>query len=123
MSKLNNIKKFTKYYIKMKALEEILKDMHPLILRELKRQPDGKAIASGVEYHITKKVERKYSDKIDAALKDLREKINQIKQNAEANGDVSLIEKETFDVYIPKSSKEQVFATIPDYKKYFIIGD
>lgn len=119
MKKPTNLKMYAKIYIKIKALDEILKDLQPLALRELKKFPDGKADFDGVEFHLTKKSEKKYDEIVEAELKQMRDKINQLKQDAEENGKVIINEKETFDASIPRSSKDQVLATIPDYKKYF----
>jgi len=116
------LKLYAKFYVKQKAMEDILKDLHPLALRELKKYPEGKADFEGVEFHITKKVEKKYDDNLEAELKELRDKINILKQNAENEGKVKLVEKETFDAQIPRSSKEQVLSAVRDYKKYFAIG-
>ncbi|MEJ5351938.1 MAG: hypothetical protein WHS65_10125 [Melioribacteraceae bacterium] len=116
------LKLYAKFYKKMKAMEEILKDLHPLAMRELKKQEDGKADIDGVEFHLTKKVEKKYEEKIENELKELRDKINEIKQQAETEGRIAIIEKETFDASIPRSAKEQVLSTITEYKKYFAIG-
>ncbi|BDQ03514.1 hypothetical protein [Ignavibacterium sp.] len=116
------LKLYAKYYKKMKAMDEILKDLHPLALRELKKYPEGKADFEGVEFHLTKKVEKKFDEFIEAELKEMRDKINQLKQEAEEKGRVILNERETFDAYIPRSSKDQVLAGIPDYRKYFAIG-
>lgn len=116
------LKAYAKYYKMYKAFEEILKDLHPLALRELKKYPEGKADYDGVEFHLTKKIERKYSETIDKQLKELRDKIEEIKATAEQSGLVILNEKETFDAQIPRSSKEQVLSSVKDYKKYFAIG-
>ncbi|MEG8946628.1 hypothetical protein [Rosettibacter firmus] len=116
------LKAYAKYYKMYKAFEEILKDLHPLALRELKKYPEGKADYDGVEFHLTKKVEKKFDEFVEVQLKELRDKINEIKKEAEQRGDVIINEKETFDAQIPRSSKEEVLATVKDYKKYFAIG-
>lgn len=119
---MKNLKLYAKYYIKMKAMEEILKDLQPLALRELKKQPEGKADFNGVEFHITKKVEKKFDEFVEAELKEMREKISEMKQAAEEKGRVILNERETFDAQIPRSTKEEVLASVTEYKKYFAIG-
>lgn len=116
------LKAYAKYYKKLKAMDEILKDIHPMALRELKKYPDGKADFDGVEFHITKKVEKKFDEFFEAELKEMRDKINELKKEAEEKGRVILNEKETFDAQIPRSNKEEVLARIKEYKKYFCIG-
>lgn len=118
---MKNLKMYSKYYIKLKAIDEILKDLQPLALRELKKMPDGKADFNGVEFHLTKKVEKKFDEFVETELKELRDKINLIKKEAEDNGRIILNEKETFDAQIPRSSKEQVLSSVSDYKKYFAL--
>jgi phenylalanyl-tRNA synthetase alpha subunit len=113
------LKQYAKYYKQYKALEEIMKDLHPRVLRELKKYPDGKADFEGVEFHLTKKMERKYSDEIEDLLKELRNQINSVKQQAEESGKVTINEKETFDAQIPRSFKEEVLSTVSFYKRYF----
>lgn len=115
------LKLYARYYKTMKAMDEILKDLHPLALRELKKYPEGKADYDGVEFHLTKKIEKKFDEFVEAELKKLRDKINELKKEAEEKGRVILNEKETFDAQIPRSSKEEVLATVKDYKKYFQI--
>lgn len=116
------LKLYAKFYKKLKAMDEILKDLHPLALRELKKQPEGKADYDGVEFHLTKKVEKKFDEFVEAELKEMRDKINELKKEAEEKGRLILSEKETFDAQIPRSSKEQVLASVIEYKKYFAIG-
>lgn len=116
------LKLYAKYYKTMKAMDEILKDLHPLALRELKKYPEGKADYDGVEFHLTKKVEKKFDEFVEAELKEMRDKINDLKKEAEEKGRVILNEKETFDAQIPRSSKDQVLSSVRDYKKYFAIG-
>lgn len=115
------LKLYAKYYKRLKAMDEILKDLHPLALRELKKCPEGKADLEGVEFHVTKKTEKKFDEFVEAKLKDMREQINLIKQEAEEKERVVIVERETFDAQIPRSSKEQVLASITDYKKYFAL--
>lgn len=118
---MKNLKQYAKYLKRKQAYEEILKDLHEPALRELKRLPDGQAVLSDVEFHITKKVERKYSTAVDAILKEKRSEIERIKKDEEDAGRVKLSEKETFDAYIPKSAKDTVLAQVNDYKKYFAL--
>lgn len=113
------LKQYAKMYIKLKAIEEILKDLHPTVLRELRKYPEGKADFDGVEFHLTKKVERKYQKDIEEKLKELRKMIDGLKAEAEQNGMVEITEKETFDASIPRSAKEQILAKVTEYKKYF----
>lgn len=117
------LKMYAKYYTKMIAMEEILKDLHPIAIRELKKYPEGKADFDGVEFHLTKKTEKKYNEKAELALKMLRENINEIKKEAEAKGMVEITEKETFDASIPRSNKKNVLAKISEYKKHFVMGE
>ncbi|WP_337871602.1 hypothetical protein [Ignavibacterium sp.] len=113
------LKSYAKFYKKMKAFEEILKDLHPLALRELKKHPDGKADLDGVEFHLTKKVEKKFDEFVEAELKELRDKINELKKDAEEKGRIIINEKETFDAQIPRSVKESVLGEVNEYKKWF----
>lgn len=119
---MNPLKLYAKYYKKQRAIEAILQDLHPLALRELKKYPDGKTDFDGVEFHLTKKVEKKYDEFVEIELKELRDKINTIKKDAEGKGKVILNEKETFDAQIPRSVKEEVLLSIPEYRKYFVKG-
>jgi hypothetical protein len=119
---MKTLKLYAKYYKTMKAMEEILKDLHQLALRELKKYPEGKADFDGVEFHLTKKVEKKYDEFVENELKEMRDKINELKKEAEEKGRAIINEKETFDAQIPRSSKEQVLSAVRDYKKYFAIG-
>ena len=116
------LKLYAKFYKKMKAMEEILKDLHPLVLRELKKYPEGKADFEGIEFHLTKKIEKKFDEIVEAELKEIRDRINKLKEDAEKSGRVVYNERETFDASIPRSAKEHVLSTITEYKKYFIIG-
>lgn len=116
------LKLYAKYYKTMKAMDEILKDLHPLALRELKKYPEGKTDLDGVEFHLTKKVEKKFDEFVEVEIREMRDKINELKKQAEEKGRVILNEKETFDAQIPRSSKDQVLASVRDYKKYFAIG-
>lgn len=113
------LKLYAKFYKKLKAMEEILKDIHPLALRELKKYPDGKADFDGVEFHLTRKVEKKYADEVETELKELRNKTNVLKLKAEEEGKVRFTERETFDAQIPRSSKDEVLGCVVEYKKHF----
>ncbi len=119
---MKTLKLYAKYYIKMKAIDEILKDLHSSVLRELRKCPEGKADFEGVEFHLTKKVEKKFDEFVEAELKEMRDKINELKKQAEEKGRVILNEKETFDAQIPRSSKENIFGKVGDYRKHFGIG-
>lgn len=116
------LKLYAKFYKKLKAMEDILKDLHSLAMRELKKHENGRAEIDGVEFHLTKKVEKKFDEFVEVELKKMRERINELKKEAEEKGRVIVNEKETFDASIPRSAKEQVLSTITEYKKYFSIG-
>ncbi|GIV45771.1 MAG: hypothetical protein KatS3mg036_0589 [Ignavibacterium sp.] len=60
------LKLYAKYYKKLKAMDEILKDLHPLALRELKKYPEGKADFEGVEFHLQKKLRKKFDEFVEA---------------------------------------------------------
>ncbi len=106
------LKQYAKILKKKLAAEAILKDLHPLAFKELKRSPDGKAIVSDVEFHLTSKVTTQYPD-------DVNEKIKQLREDAKESGKVKILSSESFDAQIPKSTKKKVLSTVPDYKKYF----
>lgn len=116
---MKSLKKYAKFLKKKLAYEEILKDLQEPCLRELRKADNGQAIVDEVEFHITKKVERKYSDVIEVILKEKRKSIKEIQDEEEKAGRVELKEKITFDAYIPKSTREDVLAEVLDYKKYF----
>jgi hypothetical protein len=109
---MKNLKIYSKYYKKVQALNEILKDLKPAVLRELKKCPDGQAIVDDVEYHRTIKITKTYP-------KEVTEAINSLRENADL---VSSKETESFDAYIPKSVKDEVLAkSSTDFKKYFSV--
>lgn len=110
MKALNQYSKILK---KKLAMDEILKDLKPLALRELKKCKDGQAVVDDVEYHLTTKTETQYPDSVNERIKELREE-------AKAKGKVKLRTSEAFDAQIPKSVKETVLAKVLDYKKYFV---
>lgn len=116
---MRTLKKYAKYLKKKLAYEAILKDLQEAALRELRKQENGQAIVDEVEFHVTRKFERKYSDAIEEMLKEARAKIKEIQENEEKAGRVVMKEKESFDAYIPKSTKEDVLAEINDFKKHF----
>lgn len=110
------LKQYAKFYKKMIAYDEILKDLKPLAQKELKKQPDQKAITGGVEFHMTSKVTKEYPQVITEAIKILRE-------DASGKGLVKEKTVPTFDAYIPKSVKESVLSKdVNDYRKYFFDG-
>jgi hypothetical protein len=106
------LKKYSKYLKKKLAMEEILDDLKPLALRELKRSKDGQAIVDDVEYHLTEKSTTSYPDEVNHKIQTLREE-------ARNSGKCKIKSREAFDAYLPKSSKETVLAKITDYKNYF----
>lgn len=106
------LKQYAKAVKKKLAVDAILKDLHPLAFKELKKQPDGKAVVSDVEFHLTSKVTTQYPD-------DVNEKIKQLREEAKESGKVKILSSESFDAQIPKSTKKKVLATVPDYKKHF----
>lgn len=114
-------KKYAKFLKKKLAYEEILKDLQEPVLRELKKAENGQAIVDEVEFHVTRKFDRKYSTEIEAQLKEKRKQIEEIKEVEEKAGRVVLKEKPSFDAYIPKSTREDVLAEVPDYKKHFAL--
>lgn len=116
---MNAIKQYSKYLKKMKAAEEILKELKAQVLRELRKYPDGKAIVDDVEYHLTKKTETKYATEVEERMKELRKLIEKIKEGEKEAGRAVTTEKETFDAYIPKSNLENVLGSVTDYKNFF----
>lgn len=113
------LKMFAKYLKRKLAYEAILKDIQEPALRELRKCDDGQAVVDDVEFHMTKKTEKKFNAAVDEELKDLRKKVDDIKLKAENEGSVIITEKETFDSSIPKSVKDDVLSQVPDFKKHF----
>ncbi len=113
------LKLYSKYLKRKLAYERILKELKNECLRELMRTEDGKAIVDDVEYHLTKKIEREYLPQVEETLKNLRKKIEEIKELEEKEGRVKIKEKVTFDSYIPFSVVESVLAQVPDFRKFF----
>lgn len=115
----NVLKTYAKILRKKKAAERILADMKKLVLRELKKLPDGKTAVDGVEFHLTNKNTAVFATDIDAVLKNLRAQIDEQKKLAEDAGQVSYETEETFDAAIPKSAEKIVLAGDKDYANYF----
>jgi uncharacterized membrane-anchored protein YjiN (DUF445 family) len=113
------IQLYAKHLIRSKAHAEILADLKDQVLRELQRTEKGKAISCGVEFHLTKKITRKYAKDIADILKDLKAQEEQQKKLAEESGKFREKETPTFDASIPKSTEEKILAGVPDYKKHF----
>ena len=109
---MKDLKQYSKYLKKKLAAEEILKDLKPFALRELKKCKDGKAVVDDVEYHLTTKSETIYPESVTEQIKELREKA----RNA---GKVKIKTSDAFDAQIPKSVKEIVLGKVNDFKKYF----
>ncbi len=116
---MKSLKKYARFLKKKLAYEEILKDLQETCLRELRKADNGQAIVDEVEFHLTKKTERKYSDSVEETLKAKRKEIKDLQEEEEKAGRVVLKYKETFDSYIPKSTREDVLAEVTDYKKHF----
>ena len=106
------LKQYSKYLKKKLAADEILKDLQPLVLRELRRCKEGKAVEDDVEYHLTTKTSINYPASVNDKIKELREE-------AKAKGKCKTRSVEAFDAQIPRSVKENVLARVPDYRKYF----
>jgi hypothetical protein len=106
------LKAYAKAYKKKLAADAILKDLHPLAFKELKKHKEGKAVVSDVEFHLTNKVTKKYPDEVT-------DEINRLREDAFNSGKVKTVSAQSFDAQIPKSTKEKVLATITDYKKHF----
>jgi len=114
------LKKYSKYLKKALAYDAMCKDMKDQVMRELKRQPEGQAVCDGVEYHLTTKTVRTYND---PKLKEMKAQVEALEKQLLEAGAVKIKENETFDAYIPKSSKETVLArAVPDYKKHFSVA-
>jgi hypothetical protein len=107
------LKQYSKFLKKKLAAEEILKDLKPLALRELKKCKDGQAVVDDVEYHLTTKSETIYPESVTERIKELRDA-------AKESGKTKTKTTEAFDAQIPKSVKETVLSKILDYKKYFV---
>lgn len=118
---MRSLRKYAKYLKKKLAYESILKDLQEPALRELRKQENGQAIVDEVEFHVTKKVTKEFSTRTEELLAEMREKTKQLKEMDERDGLVVIKEKETFDAYIPKSTKEDVLAEVNDYKKHFAL--
>ncbi|MCZ7608871.1 MAG: hypothetical protein M5U17_01780 [Ignavibacterium sp.] len=116
---MKSLKKYAKFLKKKLAYEEILRDLQEACLRELRKEDNGQAIVDEVEFHLTKKTERKYSNAIEEVLRAKRKEIKDMQEAEEEAGRVVLKHKETFDSYIPKSTREDVLAEVLDYKKHF----
>jgi len=106
------LKNYSKYFKKKCAYEEILKDIHPAALRELKKCPEGKTDIDGVEFHVTNKPKKEYTEEVKA-------KIKQIREDEEKAGRVDVSSTESFDASIPRSVKEKVLAVVSDFRKHF----
>ena len=107
-----NLKLYAKYLKKKQAYDEILKDLQPLAFKELKKQPEGKAIVSDVEYHITSKTKITYPESVT-------EEVNRLREEARNSGKAKSVSTLSFDAQIPKSAKERVLSVVTDYKKHF----
>lgn len=116
---MNALRLYAKHLVHKKAHEEILNNLKDQVLRELKKQPDGKAAVDGVDFHRTVKITRKYAKDIQDILKDLQAQIDDQKKRAEESGKVRLTPTETFDASIPKSSENEVLGRVRDYQKHF----
>ena len=110
---MKNLKLYSKYLKKKLAADEILKDLKPLALRELKRCEDGQAVVDDVEYHLTTKTETVYPESVTEKIKELREE-------ARESGKTKIKTFEAFDASIPKSVKDVVLSKVADFKKYFV---
>lgn len=107
------LKKYSMLLKRKLAYEEMLKDIKNEVLRELKKCDNGQAVVDEVEYHTTIKVSNKYP-------KDLTEQIKAMQEKAKDQGLVKTKESDSFDAYIPKSSKVLVLArAVPEFKKFF----
>jgi uncharacterized protein YukE len=103
----------------MKAQERICADLKNDVLRELKKQPNGKAIVSGVEFHTTIKRSAKYPKDVKEILDNLKNQIDEQKKRAEDAGTVKYSSTDAFDASIPKSSEKEILIGESDYKKHF----
>jgi len=109
---MSALKQYSKYLKKKLAADEILKDLQPLALRELRKCREGKAVEDDVEYHLTTKTTINYP-------KTVNEKIQELREEARTKGKCKSRSVEAFDAYIPKSVKENVLAQVTDFKRYF----
>lgn len=107
-----NLKLYAKFLKKKQAFDEILKDLQPLAFKELKKQPEGKAIVSEVEFHITSKTKITYPESVT-------EQVNQLREDARNSGKAKSVSTLSFDAQIPKSAKDRVLSVVNDYKKHF----
>jgi hypothetical protein len=110
------LKLYAKLLKKSLALTEILKDIKPLTIKELKRFPDMQAVKDGVEFHMTTKSKKEYPDDVKLAIEALR-------TSSESAGHVKITSINTLDAYVPKSVKDTVLARASaDYRKHFRIA-
>lgn len=116
---MSALKKYAKHFIKLKAQEKIVADLKSDALRELGRQPDGKAIVGGVEFHRTVKRKAKYPSDVQVILDSLKVQIDEQKKRAEDAGTVKYSSTPGFDAAIPPSVADAVLRTDPDYKRHF----
>jgi hypothetical protein len=103
----------------MKAQERICADLKNTVLRELKKQPNGKAIVSGVEFHTTIKRLAKYPKDVKEILANLKNQIDEQKKRADDAGTVKYATTDSFDASIPKSSEKKILVGETDYKRHF----
>lgn len=115
---MKSLKLYSKILKKKLACEAILKAHHAQVMLEIKRS-GGQAICDGVEYHLTKKIDTKFTPELEAELKGLRDMIDLKKSDAKRLNQIKETVKETFDAAIPKSTREEMLAEVPEYKKYF----
>lgn len=116
------LKAYSKAYKQLKAYEAICKDLKKEVLRDLNKEPEGKAVVEGVEFHKSKKVEKSFP-RIQPILDKLNAKIKQLKDTAEQTGNFKTKETPNFNASIPKSVTDSVLASCcKDYKRRFKIA-
>lgn len=107
-----NLTKYAKILKKKLAYDEILKDVKPAAIKELKRQPGKKATISDVEFHLTTKKEISYS-------KELKDKIKVLREDEVKTGAATVLATQTLNAELPKAVKDKVLSSVTDYKKHF----
>jgi hypothetical protein len=120
------LKLYAKMLIKKLAYEAILNHLKPFALEELKGCKDGQAVAGNVEYNLSTRTAKVYSDEVQAIIDGItaeaKSKVDAIKEQAEKNEQVQITSDKILVAKLPKSSAEGTLSKITDYKKYFAVN-
>lgn len=121
MAATNSLLKYAHAYKRLKAYDAICKDLKKSALRELQRTKEQKAIVSGVEFHVTRKVSKTFP-RLKPILDKLTAKIAQLKETAISTGQYKTTEAVSFDAEIPKSAAKELLAkSTKDFAEHFAI--